>query len=87
MPKKQLLEAIERRTTPVGIVGMGYVGLPLMRTFCEAGFSCVGLDIDPEKVQKLNAGKSYIKHIESGFLKKLIAEFPSMTFSKIRISA
>ena len=73
MPDKKLLEAIARRTTPVGIVGMGYVGLPLMRTFCTAGFACVGLDIDPEKVRQLNAGKSYIKHIGSGFLKKLLS--------------
>jgi UDP-N-acetyl-D-glucosamine dehydrogenase len=45
-----------------------------MRTFCEAGFTCVGLDVDPAKVESLNAGRSYIKHIESGFLKKLIAD-------------
>ncbi|MCP4250254.1 MAG: nucleotide sugar dehydrogenase [bacterium] len=74
VPDKKLLEQIENRRAPVGIAGMGYVGLPLMRTFCEAGFSCVGLDVDPEKVRKLNAGKSYIKHIPSGFLKKLVAE-------------
>jgi len=72
VPDKKLLEGIKNRTTPVGIVGMGYVGLPLMRTFCDAGFACVGLDVDPEKVRKLNAGQSYIKHIPAGFLKKLV---------------
>jgi len=72
MPDPKLLADIAERRIPVGIVGMGYVGLPLMRTFCEAGFRCVGLDIDPEKVRKLNAGKSYIKHIGSGFLRKLL---------------
>jgi UDP-N-acetyl-D-glucosamine dehydrogenase len=68
------IEQIEQRKLVVGIVGMGYVGLPLMRTFCDAGFACVGLDIDPEKVRKLNAGKSYIEHIPSDFLKKLVKE-------------
>jgi len=72
VPDKKLLKAIENKTTLVGIVGMGYVGLPLMRTFCDAGFGCVGLDIDPEKVRKLKAGRSYIKHIESRSLKKLV---------------
>ena len=74
MPDRKLLQGISQRTTPVGIVGMGYVGLPLMRTFCGAGFRCVGLDIDRDKVDQLNAGKSYIKHIGSGFLKRLLAE-------------
>ncbi|MFQ5490019.1 MAG: nucleotide sugar dehydrogenase [Phycisphaerae bacterium] len=74
MTHKQLIERIGRREFTVGIVGMGYVGLPLMRTFTEAGFKCVGLDIDADKIKKLNAGKSYIKHIPSGFLKKLVKE-------------
>ena len=74
MLEKKLLDGIAQRTTRIGIVGMGYVGLPLMRTFCEAGFPCVGLDVDPDKVAKLNAGKSYIKHIPAGFLKKLLKE-------------
>ena len=55
-------EAVDRRTVRVGIVGMGYVGLPLMRTFCRAGFSCLGFDVDTAKVDQLNAGKSYITH-------------------------
>ncbi len=72
--EKQLLDAIAQRKTKVGIVGMGYVGLPLMRTFCDAGFKCLGLDVDAAKVEKLNAGKSYIKHIGSGFLKQLLKQ-------------
>ncbi|MBU0718388.1 MAG: hypothetical protein KJ749_09085, partial [Planctomycetes bacterium] len=54
-------DAIENRTARVGIMGMGYVGLPLMRTFCGAGFGCLGFDVDSAKVTKLNAGRSYIK--------------------------
>jgi len=67
-------EAIDRRTARVGIIGMGYVGLPLMRTFCAAGFSCLGFDIDKDKVEKLTAGRSYIKHIPSTLIKRVVAE-------------
>jgi UDP-N-acetyl-D-glucosamine dehydrogenase len=49
----------------IGIIGMGYVGMPLALTAAAAGFAVVGFDIDPEKVAKINAGKSYIKHISS----------------------
>jgi len=47
----------------VGIVGLGYVGLPLALRFAEAGFKVLGFDIDPTKVSQINAGKSYIKHL------------------------
>ena len=53
-------------------MGMGYVGLPLMRTFCSAGFNCLGFDVDQKKVDQLNAGKSYIKHIPSKLIKDVI---------------
>ncbi len=66
--------AIKQRSIRVGIVGMGYVGLPLMRTFCGAGFSCLGFDIDAAKVEKLNAGKSYIKHIPSSLIKRVVSQ-------------
>ncbi len=66
--------SIKDRTVRVGIVGMGYVGLPLMRTFCAAGFSCIGFDVDEKKVNELNAGRSYIKHISSSLIKQVIAQ-------------
>ncbi len=47
----------------IGILGLGYVGLPLALRFAEAGFKVIGFDIDADKVQQLNLGKSYIKHI------------------------
>jgi len=68
------LDAIGSRRARVCIVGMGYVGLPLMRTFCSAGFSCLGFDIDITKVEKLNAGKSYIKHIPSALIKQMVTQ-------------
>ena len=61
--KKTLLKKIESRKAVVGIVGLGYVGLPLMLRFVEAGFRVIGFDIDAQKVRTLNAGKSYIEHI------------------------
>jgi UDP-N-acetyl-D-glucosamine dehydrogenase len=61
-----LLERIRSRQSVVGIVGQGYVGLPLALVFNEAGFPVVGLDLDPAKVEALNRGDSYIKHIGAG---------------------
>jgi UDP-N-acetyl-D-glucosamine dehydrogenase len=60
-----LLDRINRHEAVVGIIGMGYVGLPLAHTFCTAGFRVVGFDIDSAKVKALGAGRSYIKHIPS----------------------
>jgi len=47
----------------VGIIGLGYVGLPLARTFVQAGFKVKGFDIDLTKIKALDAGRSYFKHI------------------------
>ncbi|WP_439621109.1 nucleotide sugar dehydrogenase [Gemmata sp.] len=58
-----LLARIQNKTATVGIIGLGYVGLPLARAFTAAGIRVLGFDIDPGKVAKLNAGKSYIKQI------------------------
>ena len=55
----------------VAVVGLGYVGLPLCIRFCESGLKVVGLDVDQEKVDAINAGKSYIQHIGSVNYQKL----------------
>src|ERR1700761_1074963 len=60
---EQLLSRIQARTAKVGIIGLGYVGLPLTLLFTEAGFPVTGFDIDPEKVKALNNGRSYIYRI------------------------
>ncbi len=52
---------------------MGYVGLPLVREFLNAGFPVLGFDIDEKRTQMLQEGESYIKHVDSGFVKKHIA--------------
>src|SRR5579871_4351273 len=54
---------IQARTAKIGIIGLGYVGLPLTLLFCEAGFPVTGFDVDPKKVTALNSGKSYIHRI------------------------
>ncbi len=60
-----LLEQIRRREAKVGIVGIGYVGLPLGLAFAEAGFPVIGFDIDGRKVDRIRRGESYIKHVPS----------------------
>ena len=68
---QKLMEKITKRKAVVGIIGMGYVGLPLAQTFGAAGFRVVGFDIDAAKVKALMAGRSYIKHITSASVAKL----------------
>ena len=63
--KQSLIDKIERKQAVVGIVGLGYVGLPLLLTFIEKGFTAIGLDIDAHKTTTLMGGESYIKHIPS----------------------
>jgi UDP-N-acetyl-D-glucosamine dehydrogenase len=60
-----LIERINRKEAHIGIIGLGYVGLPLVIEFCKAGFKVTGFDVDPEKTTMLSRGQSYIKHIES----------------------
>jgi len=59
----QLLGRIRARQAKVGVVGLGYVGLPLSLTFARAGFTVLGFDIDPAKITRVAAGGSYLKHI------------------------
>jgi UDP-N-acetyl-D-glucosamine dehydrogenase len=61
--KDTLLKRIRDKSARIGIIGLGYVGLPLMLDFSEAGFPVLGFDIDPRKMDLLNAGKSYFAHI------------------------
>lgn len=59
--ENMLKEKIHKREALIGVIGMGYVGIPLTLTFLEAGFSLIGFDIDKEKVDALNNGKTYIR--------------------------
>ncbi len=60
-----LINHFETRRAVVGIVGLGYVGLPLMLRFSSVGFRVLGIDIDPNKVEMLSSGETYIEHIPS----------------------
>lgn len=61
--KTELIDKIQNKRAVVGVVGLGYVGLPLLLTFIEKGFRTIGLDIDEKKTIALMKGESYIKHI------------------------
>ena len=65
-----LLEKLRRREALIGVVGLGYVGLPLCLTYAEKGFRVLGLDIDQSKIDSINNGKSYIQHIDSDRIEK-----------------
>jgi len=58
----------------VGVIGLGYVGLPLVKTFLNAGFRVIGFDVDKNKIRSLNKAKSYIKHVTGEDLKPFIRE-------------
>jgi len=66
-----LLAKINKQEAKIGVVGLGYVGLPLLMEFVEEGFQTIGFDIDDKKVNSLNEGKSYIKHIDSARVQKV----------------
>ena len=74
MDPAPLIHRIETREAIVGVVGLGYVGLPLVLEFCSAGFKVIGFDIDEQKTLDLNAGRSYIGHIPAEAIAKPVDE-------------
>ncbi|MDG1843445.1 MAG: nucleotide sugar dehydrogenase [Nitrospinaceae bacterium] len=68
------LQKIKEKKAHIGIIGLGYVGLPLAIEFCKTGFQVTGLDIDQEKIDLLSRGKSYINHISGANIKHLNQE-------------
>ena len=66
--------AIRAKRATVGVIGLGYVGLPLIRVFVAAGFRALGFDVDPAKVDKLRAGESYIAHIAGDWIAQCVAD-------------
>lgn len=69
---KHFLNSLEDKTAVIGVIGLGYVGLPLMLRYVEVGFNVIGLDIDQDKVDRLNSGISYIKHIPKDKIKDAV---------------
>ncbi|MBX9790924.1 MAG: nucleotide sugar dehydrogenase [Pirellulales bacterium] len=64
----ELLESIRTRRALIGVLGLGYVGLPLVRLFVGAGFRTLGFDVDEQKIARLRAGESYIGHIPGNWI-------------------
>lgn len=80
-----LADAIKSKKAKIGVIGLGYVGLPLVIEFSKQGFCVIGFDIDEGKVNKLKVCESYIKHIPSKELKKISKKFEATTvFSKLK---
>lgn len=68
------LEKIKSKQATIGIVGLGYVGLPLAQAFCRQGVKTVGFDIDQKKIDEIEAGRSYIKHIGDDVIQNMCAD-------------
>ena len=68
----KLVEAIESKKALIGVVGLGYVGLPLVREFTRGGMTVLGFDVDAAKVKALKAGQSYIEHIPAATVKQMV---------------
>lgn len=83
--ENNLINSFRNRTSQIAIVGLGYVGLPLLLRFANVGYRVIGVDIDSEKVEKLNRSESYIAHIASEKISKLKKQFVATTdFSLVR---
>ena len=70
--KKKLVEKLNNKTALIGIVGLGYVGIPLAISYAKNGYKVIGFDIDQSKIDKLSKGKTYIKHIPDSDIQGLI---------------
>ena len=82
----ELIDKLNGKTARIGIVGLGYVGLPLMLRYCEVGYKVIGFDIDQTKVDALKAGNSYIEHISASSINDAIKRGfePTTDFSRAR---
>jgi UDP-N-acetyl-D-glucosamine dehydrogenase len=73
MQKTTLIESLKNKNALIGIIGLGYVGLPLVLRYIEVGYKVIGIDVDADKVERLKKGESYIKHIGSSSIAKAMA--------------
>ena len=84
--KNKLISKIKNREATIGIIGLGYVGLPLVLRFAEKSFKVIGFDIDKTKVHKLNNSESYLKHIPSSTITDAVNNGFTATSDWTRIS-
>src|SRR4051812_24595443 len=82
--KLDLINKLNSKQAVIGIVGLGYVGLPLMLRYCEMGYSVIGFDIDQAKIDSLQRGESYIEHIPAEKIREGTAGMftPTSDFSR-----
>lgn len=86
---ENLLASFRDRSAIVSVIGLGYVGLPLVRALCRVGFRTIGLDIDEGKIGQLRAGKSYIRHIPSSLIREAVDSqhlVPTTDFSQVALA-
>lgn len=85
---REIFKKIENKTLVVGVIGLGYVGLPLCDVFLRNGIKVVGFDIDREKIEMLKRGQIYIKHLQNIDIKSYIKSrrfIPTTDFSKVKM--
>lgn len=70
----QLISRLDSRSAVIAVIGLGYVGLPLALRYASLGYPVVGIDIDSEKISRLNAGQSYIEHIPVDSIKEALSK-------------
>jgi UDP-N-acetyl-D-glucosamine dehydrogenase len=73
MVKEQLIARIKAKEAHIGVVGLGYVGLPLLSEFARGGFQGTGFEVDDRKAAQINSGESYIGDVESSLVRELVA--------------
>src|SRR6266850_1831855 len=78
------IERFQQRKAVVGVLGLGYVGLPLALRFAEVGLRAIGFDIDAAKVEKLKAGRSYINYIPDRMIRAAKRLEPTTNFARAR---
>ena len=83
--KLELIDKLQNKSAVIGIVGLGYVGVPLILSYREAGYKVIGYDIDAHKVGKLNQGHSYIEHLSSLRISKALEQGFEATTNFLRV--
>ncbi|HLE62682.1 MAG TPA: NAD(P)-binding domain-containing protein, partial [Pyrinomonadaceae bacterium] len=73
MIKEQLTSLITEKRAHIGVVGLGYVGLPLLVEFAKSGFTAIGFEVDEGKADRINAGGSYIGDVADSTVKELVS--------------
>ena len=82
-----LIDKIDDKSAKIGVIGLGYVGLPLAIEFTKAGYKVIGIDVDEKKINSINSGRNYIKDVSDALLKKAVGKklFSSTSdFSEVR---